>query len=562
MWKAMERYRKEDMERLERNRKEDMERWERNRKEDKQILGQLIREFKEDVEKMKESLSEKCEEKEHGMEEIGTEASNLVYLNTKQVEQLSDGDKADGTRCMVGQTGGRFSSDIVSICDAVKDEEEEEGDPFSPTGSETMEEPKNLTTRERRVSDVIDSIGDSSPYTDDHRIVSAPEKTTGTRGPDSPVSLGYGSVESGTPKLSVSPDSDADPSSPKKLLKMQQVDVTDACPMSQDNDRSPSEAKVAVMPVEIYAEEYNMNHNRRGKAVIFNHDEFKNKTPRHGFDVDVHVLKETYKSLDFEVICHNNLKFIDIQNAITNLANDAKLPLEKDREGDLKPGTATRNRANPSDSFAKDQESNRDRRCEGGNWENRRGRYDKQGSLQYRSNEFLIAVVTVVIIGLLKHFRFPATIIVDKYIQFVVNGLLCGIAIAILLCIRGGRAHTMTQNPFSMTGSHVYNFWMSREANLHIGPLNVKVRLYVVGMVGMMLANAALVLKSVEQNHGYSPTLIPTAGLQSWREIPVKWWDIIAVINAISHVTYRHSNLQKSEYRRMPLNPALRLMQE
>ena len=174
------------------------------------------------------------------MEEIRTEgsqqASNLVYISTKQVGQLSDGDKADGSRCSFGQAGGRFNFDIVSICDTVKDEEEEEGDPFSPTGSETMEEPKNLKPRERRVSDVIDSIGDCLPYTNDHRIVSSPEKTTDTRGPDSPLSLGYGSVDSGTPKSSVSPDSDANPSSPKKLLKMPQVDVTDACPMSQDND--------------------------------------------------------------------------------------------------------------------------------------------------------------------------------------------------------------------------------------------------------------------------------------------------------------------------------------
>ena len=114
------------------------------------------------------------------MEEMRTEgsqqASNLVYLSTKQVEQLSDGDKADGSRCSFGQTGGRFSFDIVSVCDTVKDEEEEEGDPFSPTGSETMEEPKNLEPRERRVSDVIDSIGDSLPYTNDHRIVSSPER--------------------------------------------------------------------------------------------------------------------------------------------------------------------------------------------------------------------------------------------------------------------------------------------------------------------------------------------------------------------------------------------------
>jgi hypothetical protein len=81
-------------------------------------------------------------------------------------------------------------------------------------------------------------------------------------------------------------------------------------------------------------------------------------------------------------------------------------------------------------------------------------------------------------------------------------------------------------------------------------------------MVGMIVVNAALVLKSVEQNHGYSPTLLPAAGLQVWREILVNCWGIIAVINVISYVTYRHSKFKKSDYRRMPLNPALCLMQE
>jgi hypothetical protein len=113
--------------------------------------------------------------------------------------------------------------------------EEVEGDPFRPTGSETMEEPKNLKPGERRVSDVTDSNGDCLPHTIDHRIVSSPVKTIGTQGPDSPVSLGCDSVDSGTSKPSLSPDSDAYPSSPKKLLKMPQVDVTDACPVSQDN---------------------------------------------------------------------------------------------------------------------------------------------------------------------------------------------------------------------------------------------------------------------------------------------------------------------------------------
>ena len=71
------------------------------------------------------------------------------------------------------------------------------------------------------------------------------------------------------------------------------------------------------MTVEKYAQEYDMNHNRRGKAVIFNHDKFKNKAPRHGSAVDVSVLKETYEALGFEVVVHHNLKFADIQNAIT-----------------------------------------------------------------------------------------------------------------------------------------------------------------------------------------------------------------------------------------------------
>ena len=71
------------------------------------------------------------------------------------------------------------------------------------------------------------------------------------------------------------------------------------------------------MPVAKDAEEYNMSHNRRGKAVIFNHEAFKNNSSRPGSAVDVSVLTETCGALGFEVVVHENLKFTDIQNAIT-----------------------------------------------------------------------------------------------------------------------------------------------------------------------------------------------------------------------------------------------------
>jgi len=98
----------------------------------------------------------------------------------------------------------------------------------------------------------------------------------------------------------------------------------------------------------------------------------------------------------------------------------------------------------------------------------------------------LSCTITVVILGVLRHFKFPVTIIVDKYVQFFVTGLLYGIALAVLLYIRGGRAHTMAQNPFAMTGSHVYDFWMGREVNPLIGPFNVKLGLFRVGLVGLV----------------------------------------------------------------------------
>lgn len=97
-----------------------------------------------------------------------------------------------------------------------------------------MEEPKNPKTGKRRVSDVIDCL----PCNSGHRTVSTPETIISTRGPDSPVSLGNDSVDSGIPKSSISPDSDVFPPSPKKLLKISQVDVTDASPMGQDNATS------------------------------------------------------------------------------------------------------------------------------------------------------------------------------------------------------------------------------------------------------------------------------------------------------------------------------------
>jgi len=53
----------------------------------------------------------------------------------KLLQELSDRDNTDRIRSSYVTTSAIGSFDIVSICAIVKDEEEEEGDPFTPTGS-------------------------------------------------------------------------------------------------------------------------------------------------------------------------------------------------------------------------------------------------------------------------------------------------------------------------------------------------------------------------------------------------------------------------------------------
>ncbi|XP_069702526.1 delta(14)-sterol reductase TM7SF2 isoform X2 [Periplaneta americana] len=231
---------------------------------------------------------------------------------------------------------------------------------------------------------------------------------------------------------------------------------------------------------------------------------------------------------------------------------------------------------------------------------------DKLGRLQYRCNGFLNTFITLAIFALLKYFEFPVTMIVDKYVQFFVTGLIFAYVLAVLLYVRGGRTHFMAQNAYAVTGSHIYDFWMGREVNPQIGPFDIKSSLVRTGVIGLILVNVAIIAKSLEQSSGYSPTLLLAAGLQIWYcldhmwfeecflasfevryegtgymltlgynmfpyiptiitrfllnyrlEIPLYALAAIVVIHTIGYVIYRGSNLQKNEFRKNPLNPAL-----
>ncbi|KAJ9596861.1 hypothetical protein L9F63_012117, partial [Diploptera punctata] len=138
---------------------------------------------------------------------------------------------------------------------------------------------------------------------------------------------------------------------------------------------------------------------------------------------------------------------------------------------------------------------------------------------------FLCLIVTLTVFGVLHYFEYPVTIIVDKYIQFYVTGIIFGHILGLLLYIKAARAPLVAQNPHAVTGNQFYDFFMGREISPRVGPFDIKMSFMKIGMIGLIVMNAAIILRSWEQTGGYSPTLLVAAGLQIWYSLDALWFE-------------------------------------
>lgn len=88
--------------------------------------------------------------------------------------------------------------------------------------------------------------------------------------------------------------------------------------MKQCSRNNSHAARVARMPTERYASEYNMRHNKRGMAIIFNHEHFDipSLKSRTGTNVDCEHLRHTLEILQFDVVVYKDLRHADIHQRI------------------------------------------------------------------------------------------------------------------------------------------------------------------------------------------------------------------------------------------------------
>ncbi|XP_039444132.1 caspase-like [Culex pipiens pallens] len=99
------------------------------------------------------------------------------------------------------------------------------------------------------------------------------------------------------------------------------TDVADALGHGNGLDHYGNRLK-ARMPVDRYASDYNMNHPKRGLALIFNHEHFEipQLKSRAGTNVDCENLASTLKHLDFDVRVYKDMKLRDMQKEVEKVA--------------------------------------------------------------------------------------------------------------------------------------------------------------------------------------------------------------------------------------------------
>jgi len=177
---------------------------------------------------------------------------------------------------------------------------------------DVQDEPKSPR---RKNSDVVDSIGDK---VDDAETI-ATEFEDAVGGCQRPATLDM------KPMVHLEKNQKKEAWKSNISSSKEETDATPCTPpemtYSVNSDSSSVELE-AEMPVDWDASEYNMQHRRRGHAVIFNHDIFDSDhyAPRKGSKMDVKNLRETFSSLLFDVIVHDNLEYSEIKNTISKLA--------------------------------------------------------------------------------------------------------------------------------------------------------------------------------------------------------------------------------------------------
>jgi hypothetical protein len=112
---------------------------------------------------------------------------------------------------------------------------------------------------------------------------------------------------------------------------------------------------------------------------------------------------------------------------------------------------------------------------------------------------FLNLVLTSCALYLLKYLEYDITDVIDKTIPLLVAAIGNAIFISVALYIKGYKESEKT-NIFGNTGNVIYDFFVGREVNPRVGPLDIKLTLIkssLISAVSNIFVTIVVIIRSI-----------------------------------------------------------------
>ncbi|CAG5127396.1 unnamed protein product [Candidula unifasciata] len=230
------------------------------------------------------------------------------------------------------------------------------------------------------------------------------------------------------------------------------------------------------------------------------------------------------------------------------------------------------------------------------------------GRLQYRCNGFFALVVSLLLLATAVYFECPMTKVIDKFIPLLTSAIIFSFILSIFLYVKSRYASPSKLAPGGNTGNVIYDFFIGRELNPRIGPLDLKFFCELrPGLIGWVVLDWLMVVKAYQETGTVSPNLALVTLFQTlyvadalWFEdailttmdiihdgfgfmlafgdlawVPflyclqprfilenkfvLPWYCLapIVLLKGLGYVIFRLSNLQKNRFRNDPKHPAV-----
>ncbi|GFN94499.1 delta(14)-sterol reductase [Plakobranchus ocellatus] len=158
------------------------------------------------------------------------------------------------------------------------------------------------------------------------------------------------------------------------------------------------------------------------------------------------------------------------------------------------------------------------------------------GRLKYRCNGFFALVVSLAGLAVAIYLKLPVTKVVDKFFKLLTVATIFSFTLSKCLYISSRFISTKKLAPGGNTGNIIYDFFMGRELNPRIGPLDLKFFCELrPGLIGWVLLDWLMVYKAYQDTGAFPPNLVLVSVFQTLYVADALWFEeaILTTIDII-----------------------------